>query len=1256
MNHHYPFASARRLMTIALSFFISLTSQVVFAQPLSLSDQEAAWQDVITNSGSGFQPRHESGYVAVNGKFYLTGGRGNRALNIYDPSTNEWTEGATVPNNNELHHFQAINFQNKLYIIGAFTGGFPEETPVADIYIYDPATNEWEVRIDAIPAERRRGAAGAVVYNGKIYLVGGITNGHTNGWVKWFDSYDPLTGAWEILPDAPHERDHFHAVTINNNLYAVAGRKTGFTSLLGDTETAIDVFNFETGMWTTLAESTRLPTPRAGAATFNVDGKIIVAGGESDANGAHNNVESFDPINNIWSDLPKLNNGRHGIQAIYNEGRIFIAGGWGYIGSSGEELQTQESLKLSDVKPHPRPLLLKPFPDVTLKTDTLPLLIDLSNYFQSPDGSALNYSVSYTSPNSIISSTGIEYPNLSIKFSEAKTGYAEVSVRATNDQGLFTVDKFIITIRPALLVAPKIIDPLKDEKLAYNTQQVKIFLGNVFSDDKDVKNLVYTLANVTNKNIINSTEIIGDSLFIKFKPNAIGRTALYVKATDEDNLSATDVFLLEFVSKTLLQPKVAAPLNDLLLLKNSAARYIHLSSVFTTANPGVDFKLSVTNSNPKILVTKITGDSLLLLPVVDSIGQAKLTVTATSENGTVSDDFNVNLVELNGSPVFVRRINSGGGLINFKGEKWMADSFYKAGTAFKQTSSISGTGNQEIYHTERHGDFRYAIPVPSGKYNVKLHFAELYFKLPGERLFNINIEKGQKSIDSFDIISFAGAPSIAIVRQVDSIVVKDDTLNIDFSSIQNFAKISAIEVLSVETHKFNHPPFVSFAIPDQEMKYDDTLKEVNLYKVFSDDLGSVPLKLTIDEISDSSKIISAKISGLSLSLKKAPLQSGITSIRVRATDNLGQSAVEEFLLTINEPAPSRPVVFRALPDINEKMNAVIPSIKLGKVFFDNRGSDQLVYTANAIATKGLFTDIRVTGDNLSINLNKNAHGSEMIRIRATDKDGLYTEDEFLVNIINTDTTSLPSFLINAGGESVRDASTQWQSDNWFSGGNSYTYNEYSAAAADSILKTERFGNFSYKIPLPDGTYKVKLHFAELFWRNPGERIFNVEIENGQGGLKEYDILAKAGAPAVRVIEEFKGINIKDGFLDISFETLRDNAKISGIEIIGESSTGSSARLMSIESIQPLNKEMNFRIYPNPLTGSSLNIELPENFVSGSTQLSIVNIDGAVVYRMAGIKNNTRLITLQLPDKIVRGTYMVLLNNGSSTKITKLIKQ
>ena len=82
---------------------------------------------------------------------------------------------------------------------------------VEHIYIYDPAANTWKQGAE-IPVSRRRGSTGAVVRDGMIYLLGGIQNGHSSGWVPWFDAYNPQTNAWTILSDAPRSRDHFHAI------------------------------------------------------------------------------------------------------------------------------------------------------------------------------------------------------------------------------------------------------------------------------------------------------------------------------------------------------------------------------------------------------------------------------------------------------------------------------------------------------------------------------------------------------------------------------------------------------------------------------------------------------------------------------------------------------------------------------------------------------------------------------------------------------------------------------------------------------------------------------------------------------------------------------------------------------------------------------------------------------------------------------------------------------------------------------------
>ena len=45
------------------------------------------------------------------------------------------------------------------------------------------------------------------MHDGKIYLVAGIIDGHTSGTVAWFDEFDPETGVWTPLADAPRARE-----------------------------------------------------------------------------------------------------------------------------------------------------------------------------------------------------------------------------------------------------------------------------------------------------------------------------------------------------------------------------------------------------------------------------------------------------------------------------------------------------------------------------------------------------------------------------------------------------------------------------------------------------------------------------------------------------------------------------------------------------------------------------------------------------------------------------------------------------------------------------------------------------------------------------------------------------------------------------------------------------------------------------------------------------------------------------------------
>ncbi|WP_114748828.1 Kelch repeat-containing protein [Pleomorphovibrio marinus] len=308
-----------------LSLFLMLLSTPLFAQSWETLDPVNTCTE-----------RHECASAAVNGKVYLMGGRGaDKPVEEYDPNTNKWTEKSKAPL--ELHHYQALVFEDKIYVIGAFTGGFPHETPVPNVYIYDPATDEW-TKGHEIPEGRRRGAAGVVLHNEKFYVVGGIEDGHWADNRDYLDEYDPRTGDWKKLADLPRVRDHFQAVVVDNKLYAVGGRKSfakeghSFELTYGE----VDVYDFSSGEWETLGESEDLPTQRAGSSTIAYKEGFIVVGGESiDQVAAHDEVEYFAPDKG-WTLLNRLQRGRHGFQVVEINGDYYVAAGCGNRGGSPE--------------------------------------------------------------------------------------------------------------------------------------------------------------------------------------------------------------------------------------------------------------------------------------------------------------------------------------------------------------------------------------------------------------------------------------------------------------------------------------------------------------------------------------------------------------------------------------------------------------------------------------------------------------------------------------------------------------------------------------------------------------------------------------------------------------------------------------------------------------------------------------------------------------------------------------------------------
>lgn len=101
---------------------------------------------------------------------------------------------------------------------------------------------------------------------------------------------------------------------------------------------------------------------------------------------------------------------------------------------------------------------------------------------------------------------------------------------------------------------------------------------------------------------------------------------------------------------------------------------------------------------------------------------------------------------------------------------------------------------------------------------------------------------------------------------------------------------------------------------------------------------------------------------------------------------------------------------------------------------------------------------------------------------------------------------------------------------------------------DWLYQTEHYGpGLGYEISVPQGTYDVILHFAEIFHDSEGLRVFDVSVQ-GETLVSEYDIYAEVGANTTTT-ETAEAVSVEEGgVIEISSTTETDNTKFSGIEI------------------------------------------------------------------------------------------------------------
>ncbi len=134
----------------------------------------------------------------------------------------------------------------------------------------------------------------------------------------------------------------------------------------------------------------------------------------------------------------------------------------------------------------------------------------------------------------------------------------------------------------------------------------------------------------------------------------------------------------------------------------------------------------------------------------------------------------------------------------------------------------------------------------------------------------------------------------------------------------------------------------------------------------------------------------------------------------------------------------------------------------------------------------------------------------------------------------------------------------WSGDRFFRGGDaeSISPRTFEFTTTPSLYFHRRRGSFSYSIPIRDGSYELKLHFADAFFgennsEKGGElsRLFDVAV-NGKTVLSNFDVVADAGGSNTADVRVFTDIRpAADGFLHLNFISRRNVAFVNAIEIL-----------------------------------------------------------------------------------------------------------
>lgn len=193
----------------------------------------------------GLQNNSPQGVFVFGG--YLADGSATARSFLFSYGATRWEEIAPMPAQRAAGAAVAIG--SGVFIVGGSDGS----GLVAPTYNYDVHTQQWRT-VAAIPTPRDHLAA-VGDSKSRACAIGGRQSSPSLNNLATFECYDPMTDTWARMPDTPFASSGAGAVEYDGLLYVIGGDRVGGTS--GE----VDIFNTRTTAW---SRGVDLPGARSG--------------------------------------------------------------------------------------------------------------------------------------------------------------------------------------------------------------------------------------------------------------------------------------------------------------------------------------------------------------------------------------------------------------------------------------------------------------------------------------------------------------------------------------------------------------------------------------------------------------------------------------------------------------------------------------------------------------------------------------------------------------------------------------------------------------------------------------------------------------------------------------------------------------------------------------------------------------------------------------------------------------------------------